>query len=207
MGFDHAARAINITRFFRSACVEVPYGKIDVAAACGRAMGLLEGGRLSHAKISARTGLSVGAVGIVADAVSRRGAAPGRGWESLPDDAKFSLIKSECYPAPPRDVWIMARMLGEGAVDPGSAVRLFEDRTMRDLVRSGYARRVADGTFYLAGDGPPLAGEIQEMYPEISWDAFSRAGGGRRRARELVGTASEMEPPTPVLAQKGVPSP
>lgn len=187
--------------------MEVPYGKIDVAAACGRAMALLEGGRLSHAEISARTGLSVGAVGIVADAVSRRGAAAERGWESLPDDARFSLIKSECYPAPPRDAWIMARLLGEGAVDPGSAARLFEDRTMRDLVRSGYACRVAAGTFYLAGDGPPLAGEIQEMYPEISWDAFSRDGGCMRRARELVGAASEMEPPAPAPAQKGVPAP
>ena len=169
-------------------------------------MGLLERGRRSHAEISVRTGLSIGAVGIVADAVSRHEAVAERGWESLPDDAKFSLIKSECYPAPPRDAWIMARLLGEGAVDPGSAVHLFEDRALRDLVRSGHACRVAAGTFYLAGDGPPLAGGIQEMYPEISWAAFSRAGGGRRRARELVGTASDMEPPTPVPVQKGVPA-
>ena len=186
--------------------MEIPTGKIGVASACGRAMGLLEDGR-SHAEVSARTGLSVGAVKIVADAVSRRGAASERGWESLPNDAKFSLIKSECYPSPTRSAWTMARLLGQGAVGPGSAVRTFEDRAMRGLVGSGHARRAAGGAFYLAGDGPPLADDIQEMYPEIDWAAYSGAGGIRRRARELVGAASDMPPPAaPPLEQAEVPA-
>ncbi len=187
--------------------MEIPTGKIGVPTACGRAMGLLEGGR-SHAEVSARTGLSVGAVKIVADAVLRRGAASERGWESLPDDAKFSLIKSECYPSPTRKAWTMARLLGQGAVGPGSAVRTFEDRSMRGLVRSGHACKAAGGAFYLTGNGPPLAEDIQEMYPEIDWAAYSGTGGTRRRARKLVGTASAMRPPAaPPLEQEGVSAP
>ena len=54
--------------------MEVPAGDIDMAPACGEAMRLLEAGKTTHAEISARTGLTAVAVGIVADAVSWRGA-------------------------------------------------------------------------------------------------------------------------------------
>ncbi len=54
--------------------MDVPAGDISVAAACGAAMHLLEAGKIWHAEISVRTGLGASAVGIVADAVSRRGA-------------------------------------------------------------------------------------------------------------------------------------
>ena len=186
--------------------MEVPGGGIDVAAACRKAMGLLGEGGLPHGEISERTGLSAGAVAAVADAMSRLGATAEGGWASLPDDAKFSLIKSECYPVPTRDAWNMARLLGEGAVGPGSAVRMFEDRAMRDLVRSGHARRAAGGRLYLYGTGPSLAGAIREMYPEIDWDALSRPGGVERRARELVGMAAGMPAPGLPPAQVEAPA-
>ena len=93
-------------------------------------------------------------------------------------------------------------LLGEGAMDPGSAAAVPEDRAMRGLVGSGHARRSAPGRFYLAGDGPMLAREIRDMYPEIDWDAFARPGGSRRRARELVKRAAVgMRPPAPAPPQ------
>ena len=187
--------------------MEAPDGGIDVAAACGEAMRLLEAGGMSHAEVSARTGLSAGAVGIVADAVSWRGAAAERGWASLPSDAQFSLIKSECYPVPTKDAWIMARLLGEGAVGPDTAATVPEDRAVRELVGSGCACRTAAGRFYLTGDGPMLAKEVLASYPEIDWASFARPGGGRRRARELVGAAVGMLPPAPALAQREVRAP
>ena len=125
--------------------MEIPAGDIGVAAACGAAMRLLEAGGMTHAEVSARTGLTAGAVGIVADAVSWRGADAKRGWKSLPIDAQSSLIKSECYPVPTRNAWSMVRLLGEGAMGPGSAAAVPEDRTMRGLVGSGHARRSAPG--------------------------------------------------------------
>ena len=181
-------------------------GGIDVPAACGKAMRLLEDGGQDHEAVSARTGLGVKAVGIVADAVLRRGATSKKGWESLPNDAMFSLIKSECYPVPTRDTWIMARLLGDGAVGPDTAARMPEDRAMRGLVRQGHARRAAGGRFYLAGAGPLLAREVQETYPEIDWASFSRPGGARRRAREMVGVATGMHPPKPPAGKKRVPA-
>lgn len=184
--------------------MEIPAGDIKVAPACGEAMRLLEAGETTHAEISARTGLTAAAVGIVADAVSWRGADAEKGWESLPIDAKSSLIKSECYPVPTRDAWALARLLGEGAVALGSAAAVPEDRTMHNLVGSGHDRRAAPGRFYLAGDGPMLAREIRDMYPEIDWEAFERTGGSRRRARELVKRAAVgMRPPAPALPQRG----
>ena len=181
-------------------------GRIDVPAACGKAMRLLEDTGQDHETISARTGLGVKAVGIVADAVLRRGATAEKGWESLPNDAMFSLVKLECYPVPTSDTWIMARLLGDGAVDPGSAARMPEDRAMRGLVRSGHARRAAGGGFYLAGAGLSLAREVQEAYPEIDWASFSRPGGVRHRARELVGATTGMRPPKPAAVDDGVPA-
>lgn len=181
-------------------------GGIDVPAACGKAMRLLEDAGQDHEAISARTGLGVKAVGIVADAVLRHGATAEKGWESLPNDAMFSLIKSECYPVPTRDTWIMARLLGDGAVGPDSAARMPEDRAIRDLVRSGHACRAASGRFYLAGAGLSLAREVQEAYPEIDWASFSRPGGARRRARELVEAAAGMLPPEPAARKKRVPA-
>lgn len=181
-------------------------GGIDVSAACGKAMRLLEYDGLAHGAVSGRTGLSAEAVGIVADAVLRRGATSKGGWKSLPNDAKFSLIKSECYPVPTKDTWIMARLLGEGAVGPDSAVSMFEDRAMRSLVRSGHACKGADGRFYLSGTGPSLAREVQETYPEIDWASFSRPGGSRRKAREMVGMAASMRPPRRAARQGKVPA-
>lgn len=184
--------------------MEIPAGEIDVAPACGEAMRLLEAGKTTHAEVSARTGLTAGAVGIVADAVSWRGATAKRGWESLPIDAQSSLIKSECYPVPTRDAWALARLLGEGAAGPGSAAAAPEDRAMRNLVGSGHARRAAPGRFYLAGDGPMLAREIRDVYPEIDWEAFERPGGSTRRALGLVkGAAVGLRPPAPAPPQRG----
>lgn len=181
-------------------------GRINVPVACGKAMRLLEDAGQDHEAVSARTGLGVKAVGIVADAVLLRGATSKKGWESLPNDAMFSLIKSECYPVPTRDTWIMARLLGDGAVGPDSAARMPEDRAMRGLVRSGHARRAAGGGFYLAGAGLSLAREVQETYPEIDWASFSRPGGVRHRARELVGATTGMRPPKPAAVNDGVPA-
>ena len=119
-----------------------------------------------------------------------------RGWESLPIDAQSSLIKSEYYLVPTRDAWALARLLGEGAVAPGSAAAVPEDRAMCNLVGSGHVRRAAPGRFYLAGDGPMLAREIRDVCPEIDWEAFERPGGSTRRALELVkGAAVGMRPP------------
>ena len=188
--------------------MEIPAGEIAVASACGEAMRLLEADKTTHAEISARTGLTAAAVGIVADAVSWRGADAERGWASLPIDVQSSLIKSECYPVPTRDAWALARLLGEGAVAHGSAAAVPEDRAMRNLVGSGHARRAAPGRFYLAGDGPMLAREIRDMYPEIDWEAFERPGGSTRRALELVkGAAVGMRPPAPARQQGEARSP
>ena len=186
--------------------MEIRDGGIDVPAACGKAMRLLEDAGQDHEAVSARTGLAVKSVGIVADAVLRRGATAEKGWESLPSDAMFSLVKSECYPVPTSDTWIMARLLGDGAVGPDSAVHMPEDWAMRGLVRSGHACKVADGRFYLTGAGPLLAREVQETYPEFDWASFSRPGGARRRARELVEAAARMRPPEPAARKKRVPA-
>ena len=187
--------------------MEVYDVKIDVPAACGRAMRLLEEGERSHAAVSERTGLGVGAVGILADAMARHGASSEAGWESLPHGAMFSLITSELYLVPTADTWTMARLLGEGAVGPDSAVAMFEDRAVRDLVRSGDVRRAPGGGLYLAGSGPLVAREIVDAYPGIDWAAFLRPGGSRRRARDLVGMAAPMSPPSPAAAQRGAHAP
>ena len=185
--------------------MEAHNSKINVPAACGKAMRLLRKGGHSHGEVSALTGLGAKSVEIVAGAMSQ-GATAEAGWESLPNDSKFSLIKSECYPTPTAETWIMARLLGMGAVGPGSAVHMFEDRAMRDLVRSGHACKAPGGRFYLADIGPALAGEVVAAYPEIGWDEFLRPGGSGRRARELVGMAAPMPPPAPGAAQRGEPA-
>ena len=179
-------------------------GRINVPVACGKAMRLLEDAGQDHEAVSARTGLGVKADGIVANAMLRCGATSKKVWESLPNYAMFSLVKSECYPVPTRDTWIMARLLGDGARGPDSAVRMPEDRAMRDLVRQGHARRAAGGGFYPTGAGPSLAREVQETYPEIDRASFSRPGGVRRRACELVGAAAGMPPPEPAAVNDGV---
>ena len=195
------------TRISWSARVEIYDTTIDVPAACGSAMRLLCEGGHSHGAVSSLTGLGAKSVGIVAGAISQRGAAAGEGgWESLPSAAKFSLIKSEYYPTPTADTWIMARLHGEGAVGPDSAVRMFEDRAMRDLAASGHVCKSPGGKFYLADSGARLAREVVDAYPEIGWGKFLRPGGSRNRARELVGMTVPMAPPALGAVQRGEPA-
>ena len=168
--------------------------------ACNKAMRLLAGGSLSREEVSAKTRLSAGAVDAIQAAMSRRGAAAAAaaaaetGWESLPDATRFSLTKSEYCPTPTRDAWIMARLLAEGATGPSSAVRMPEDRSVRELVGYGHVRR-AGGGIYLAGLGLELAEEVLSAYPEIGRPSFSRYGGAGRRACELVGEVAPVAPP------------
>ena len=89
----------------------------------------------------------------------------------------------------------MARLLAEGATEPGSAVRMPEDRSMRELVGCGHVRRAGGGRLYLAGLGLVLAEEVLSAYPEIGRPSFSRQGGAWRRARELVGAVAPVAPP------------
>ena len=178
--------------------------KINVPVACNKSMRLLARGCDSRT-VSAKTGMSGRAVDLVADAMSRKGATSERGWESLPDAVRFSLIKSEYYPVPPRDAWIMARLLAEGATCPDSAVRMPEDGCMRELVRSKLVGR-AGRRFYLANAGPSLAREVLSMYPEIGSPAFSRSGGAGRRARRLVELVAWTAPPRLAAASGMVPA-
>ena len=164
-------------------------------------MRLLAEGSRSHADVASDAGISVQTVGLVADAVSRRGATAKAGWESLPDDVRFSAIKAECYPVPPRDAWILARLMAEGATSPGSAVGMPADRNMRELVEAGHVGR-SGGGFYLAGIGPSLARGVLSMYPEVGWPAYSRLGGASRVARRLVGATSSLRPPAPAAVRR-----
>lgn len=182
-------------RLPRPGGVEERGDRINVPVACNKAMRLLARGGHTREAISSRTGLSAGAVEVVADAMSRHGATAELGWKSLPDSARFSLIKSEYYPVPTRNAWIMARLLAEGATDRGSAVRMPEDDGMRELVGFGRVGAAEGGRFYLSAEGASLAQGVLSMYPEIGWPAFSRFGGAERRARELVGKAARIPPP------------
>ena len=182
--------------------MEVRGDRINLPVACNKSMRLIAGGDRTSEAISASTGLSVKAVDLIRAAMSRQGATAERGWESLPDAARFALIKSEYYPTPTKDTWIMARLLADGATGPGSAVRMPMDRGMRDLVRWGHVCRDGDG-FYLAGMGPVLAQEILSMYPEIGRPSFSRSGGAGRRARRLVGEMAPVAPPSARPGRKG----
>ena len=183
--------------------MEVRGDRINLPVACNKSMRLIAGGGRTSEDISARTGLSVKAVDLVRAAMSRQGATAEEGWASLPDASRFELIKSEYYPTPTKDTWIMARLLADGATDPGSAVRMPMDRGMRDLVRWGHVCRDDGGGFYLAGMGPGLAQEILSMYPEIGRPSFSKSGGAGRRARRLVGAVSPVAPPGVKLGRKG----
>ena len=171
-------------------------GGIDLSAACGRAMALLSGGTRTIEEASAAAGIGARTAGLVADAMSRNGATAEGGWESLPDAVRFSAIKAECYPHPPRDAWILARLAAEGAEAPEAAVHMPADRSMRGLVAAGHVRR-AGGRFYLDGIGASLARGVLSMYPELGKPAYSRHGGARRLARRLVGAAGAMAPPAP----------
>lgn len=175
--------------------VEERGDRINVPVACNKAMRLLAKGGRTHEAVSSRTGLSSQAVEVVEDAMSRHGATAERGWKSLPDSARFSLIKSEYYPVPTRNAWIMARLLAEGATDRGSAARMPEDDGMRELVGTGHVGAVGGGRFYLSDEGASLAQGVLSMYPEIGRPAFSRFGGAGRRARELVGAVAPLAPP------------
>lgn len=170
-------------------------GRFDLSAACGKAMRLLAGGTHTREGVSAGAGVSVQTVDLIADAMSRHGATADGGWESLPDAVRFSAIKSECYPTPPRRAWIMARLMAEGATTPDAAVDMPVDRAMRELVGAGHVRR-SGNRFYLAGIGPSLAQGVLSMYPEHGRPAFSRYGGTRRLARRLVGEAAGLPPPS-----------
>lgn len=187
----------------RRAPVDGDGGGIDVPAACGRAMGLLAGGSHAHEDVSACAGIGAQTVGLIADAMSRHGATAEAGWESLPDAVRFSAIKSECYPVPPGDAWIMARLMAEGATSPGSAVSMPVNRSMRELVGAGHVRRAGD-RFYLAGIGPSLARGVLTMYPELGRPAFSRSGGASRLARRLVDSVSALPPPAPNAGRRGM---
>lgn len=170
-------------------------GRFDLSAACGRAMRLLAEGAHACEDVSARAGISVQTVELIADYMSLHGAAADGGWESLPDAVRFSAIKSECYPTPPRRAWVMARLMSEGATAPDTAVDMPVDRAMRELVGAGHVRR-SGSRFYLAGIGPSLAQGVLSMYPEHGRPAFSRCGGVRRLARRLVGEVAGLSPPS-----------
>ena len=172
-------------------------GNIDLSAACGKAMRLLAEGTRTREDVSASTGISVQTVELIAGAMLRHGATEEDGWESLPDSVRFSAIKSECYPTPPKDAWILARLMAEGATAPDTAVTLPVDREMRKLIGAGHVRR-AGSRFYLAGIAPSLAQGVLSMYPELGRPAFSRSGGALRLARRLVGMTTDMAPPTPI---------
>ena len=133
-------------------------------------------------------------VDLIADAMPRHGATADGGWESLPDAVRFSAIKSECYPIPPRRAWVMARLMSEGATAPDTAVDMPVDRAMRELVGAGHVRR-SGSQFYLTGIGPSLAQGVLSMYPEHGKPAFSRSGGVRHLARRLVGETASVPPP------------
>ena len=176
-------------------------GGIDLSAACGKAMRLLAEGTRAREEVSASTGIRVQTVELIAGAMLRHGATEEGGWESLPDSVRFSAIKSECYPTPPKDAWIMARLMAEGATAPGTAVTLPVDREMRKLIGAGHVRR-AGSRFYLAGIAPSLAQGVLSMYPELGRPAFSRSGGALRLARRLVGMTTDMAPPPTTIAKK-----
>ena len=175
--------------------VEERGDRINVPVACNKAMRLLAGGGRTREAISSRTGLSARAVEVVKDAMSRHGATAEQGWKSLPDSARFSLIKSEYYPVPTRNAWIMARLLAEGATDRATAARMPVDDGMRELVGAGHVDAAGGGRFYLSGEGASLAQGVMSMYPEIGWPAFSRSGGAEGTARRLVGTAARIPAP------------
>ena len=175
--------------------MEVRGDKINLPAACNRAMRLIAKGDLARESISARTGLSVKGVEVVQGAMSKNGATADKGWKSLPDAAKFSLIKSDYYKTPTKDTWIMARLLADGATNPGSAVRMPEDRNMRDLVGWGHVCKTSAGEFYLVGLGPEIAQGVLSMYPEIGEPSFSKSGGLGRRVRKVAREIALMPPP------------
>lgn len=175
--------------------MEVRGDKINLPAACNRAMRLIARGDLSCKAISARTGLSVKGVEVVQGAMSKNGATAGKGWKSLPDAARFSLIKSDYYKTPTKDTWILARLLADGATNPGSAVRMPEDRSMRDLVGWGHVCKTSAGGFYLVGLGPEIAQGVLSMYPEIGKPSFSKSGGLGRRVRKVAKGIALMPPP------------
>ena len=158
-------------------------------------MRLLAEGAHACEDVSARAGISVQTVELISDYMSLHGAAADGGWESLPDAVRFSAIKSECYPVPPRRAWIMARLMAEGATTPDAAVDMTVDCTMRELVGAGHVRR-SGSQFYLAGIGPSVARGVLSMYPEHGRPAFSRSGGVRRLARRLVGEVAGLPPPS-----------
>lgn len=184
--------------------MEVRGDKINLPATCNRVMRLAARGDLACEAISARTGLSVKGVEIVQSAMSGHGATAERGWESLPDAAKFSLIKSDYYKTPTKDTWIMARLLADGAISPSSAVRMPEDRNMRDLVGWGHVCKTSAGEFYLVGLGPEIAQGVLSMYPEIGKPSFSKSGGVGRRARKVAKEIALMPPPKLNPRQRGV---
>ena len=179
----------------RRPCVESRDVRINLPVACNKSMRLIAGGSLDREAVSARPGLGIKAVGIIRAAMSQQGATAERGWESLPNAARLALVRSECYPTPTEDMWIMARLLADGATGPASAVRMPLDRGMRDLVRWGRVCRADGGGFYLVGLGLMLAQEVLSTYPEIGRPSFSRSGGERQRARELVGMVDPVAPP------------
>lgn len=176
-------------------------GRIDVSRACSRAMRLLAEGARSHGDVSASTGIGVQTVDLIAGAMSLHGAAAKAGWKSLPDSVLFSAIKSECYPVPPRDAWILARLIAEGAMSPDSAAGMPAGRNMRELVEAGHVGR-AEGGFYLTGIGPSLAQGVLSMYPEMERPAYSRIGGASGLARRLVCATTRMPPPAPIAGKR-----
>ena len=166
-------------------------------------MQLLAGGTRTRKGVSAGAGVSVQTVDLIADAMPRHGVTADGGWESLPDAVRFSAIKSECYPIPPRRAWVMARLMAEGATTPDAAVDMPVDRAMRELVGAGHVRR-SGSRFYLAGIGPSVARGVLSMYPGHGRPAFSRSVGTRRLARRLVGETARVPPPnTAAGRQKG----
>ena len=188
-------------RFLWGFFVEGYGGRINVPAACNKAMRLLADGTRTGKDVSASAGISVQTADLLADAMSRNGATAEKGWESLPDAVRFSAIKSEYYPVPTRDAWIMARLMAEGATAPGSAVRLPVDRSMRGLIRAGHVRREGD-RFYLAGIGPSLAQGVLSTYPELGNPAFSQCGGARSTASRLVEMTAGLAPPGATVARR-----
>ena len=183
--------------------MEVRGDRINLPVACNRAMRLIAAESRTLEAVSASTGLSIKGVETVQSAMSEHGATAEEGWKSLPDAARFSLIKSDYYKTPTKDTWILARLLADGAVDADTAVRMPEDRSMRNLVGWGHVCRTDGGRFYLVGLGHGLARGVLSTYPEIGWPSFSKSGGAGRRAREMVEKVARMPPPEIKLQRIG----
>lgn len=99
------------------------------------------------------------------------------GLLSLPDNIQKLIIRTAYFPAPSREIELLAYLHLKGATSPRTAAHVEKTPTVDKALKQGQIKETEGEKIYLTDEGEMVAVGALDLYPELSHLAYPNLPG------------------------------